>query len=151
MNGWDLCWNAGGLSLATWDGLQLWLQKQHIDVVMIQETHWTVTSEWTSDEWICIHSAASPSKTGGLLTMLSKRLPSAARCGPCSTIPWICQVNLFDKGVPCEGLWDSSQREQIAACLDMEFVSGRWPESNPETLRTWKWCSVLQSKNNLIS
>lgn len=51
-----LSWNAGGLKQSDWDNLQLWLSKQDIAVVMIQETK------------------STPAKSGGLLTLISKKL-----------------------------------------------------------------------------
>ncbi len=69
-----LSWNTGGLSQASWDNLQLWLTKQKIDILMLQETHWRSTNEWVNADYTCIHSAATPCRPGGLLTLISKKL-----------------------------------------------------------------------------
>ena len=58
-----LSWNTGGLSQASWDNLQLWITKQKIDILMLQETHWKSTNEWVNAAYTCIHSAANPSRS----------------------------------------------------------------------------------------
>ena len=72
-------WNAGGLKQSDWDNLQLWLSRQEIAVVMIQETKWNHCFEWLTDTCTCIHSATNPAKTGGLLTLISKKLIAQQR------------------------------------------------------------------------
>ena len=67
-------WNTSGLSQASWDNLQMWIMNQKIDVLMLQETHWRTTNEWINADYTCIHSAANPSRSGGLLTLISKKL-----------------------------------------------------------------------------
>ena len=67
-------WNTGGLSQASWDNLQMWITHQKIDILMLQETHWRTTNEWVNAAYTCIHSAANPSRSGGLLTLISKKL-----------------------------------------------------------------------------
>lgn len=67
-------WNAGGLTQSSWDNLQMWLSKQDISVVFVQESKWKHCSEWLSPAYTCIHSAATPTKSGGLLTLVSRRL-----------------------------------------------------------------------------
>ena len=69
-----LNWNTGGLSQANWDNLQLWLCKNPVDVVFLQETRWRTSNEWLSQHFVCIHSAATPSKSGGLLVLISRKL-----------------------------------------------------------------------------
>ena len=68
-----LCWNSGGLPSADWDWIQHWLTQQSIDVIAIQESHWPFTNEWQQRDFYCFHSGCS-SRSGGLLTLISKRL-----------------------------------------------------------------------------
>eukprot|EP00435_Cladocopium_sp_Y103_P006280 s4171_g2.t1 len=69
-----LSWNAGGLSKATWDLTLQWIDEQNnIDLIMIQESHWKFTNEWTLPQYNCIHSGFS-GKQAGLLCLISKRL-----------------------------------------------------------------------------
>ena len=69
-----LSWNAGGLSQANWDNLQLWLCQNPVDVVFLQETRWRTSNEWISKHYVCVHSAATPSKSGGLLVLILRTL-----------------------------------------------------------------------------
>lgn len=66
-------WNCGGLTQAAWDHFQQWLTLQELDIVLIQETHWQFSSEWTQSHYYCMHSGIS-SRQAGLLTMISKRI-----------------------------------------------------------------------------
>ena len=68
-----LSWNAGGMSTTDWDHFQIWICKQHIDVICIQETHWQFTSEWVQDRYFCVHSSMNKSQAG-VLTMISKSI-----------------------------------------------------------------------------
>ena len=75
-----LTWNAGGLAAYAWDALQAWLLSQQIDIILIQETHWTSTLEWTQDRYHCIHSSTG-SRRGGLLTLIAKNICTEADIG----------------------------------------------------------------------
>eukprot|EP00435_Cladocopium_sp_Y103_P052586 s2661_g16.t1 len=69
-----LSWNAGGLSQAAWDLTLQWIDEQRdLDLIMIQESHWKFTNEWTLPHYNCIHSGFS-GKQAGLLCLVSKRL-----------------------------------------------------------------------------
>ena len=53
-------WNCSGLSQELFLEWQVWLRtKPNIAAFTLQETHWGMTSEWTTEEWIIIHSAAA--------------------------------------------------------------------------------------------
>ena len=82
-----LTWNAGGLSPARWDMLQLWLEMQPLDIICIQETRWPYVREWQSAHYHCIHSGI-PGRQAGLMCLISKRL-----C-PAEQISW----NIVDPG-----------------------------------------------------
>ena len=77
-----LCWNVGGLSNAVLDELYCWLDQpanRVYKIVMIQETHWTFSSEWVSGRWSLLHSGSTKHKGGGLLTLIDKDLcPTAS-------------------------------------------------------------------------
>ena len=53
-----LQWNSSGLSNARLDELKCWLHPQNLDVVVILETHWRFTGEWSDTDWNFIHSGA---------------------------------------------------------------------------------------------
>ena len=66
-------WNTGGLSGHSWDLFQAWALEQSLDVILLQETHWTQTLEWTQTKYHCIH-CGSGDRTGGLLCMVARTL-----------------------------------------------------------------------------
>ena len=71
---WVLSWNVGGLTNAILDELQVWLRQpanSHIQVVMLQETRWQFSSDWSSPHWHFVHSGHTKQKGSGVLTMVS--------------------------------------------------------------------------------
>ena len=52
--------------------LQIWLDSQAIDVIMLQETHWSYTREWLQEKYYAIHSGAQ-TRQAGLLCLISKQ------------------------------------------------------------------------------
>ena len=72
-----LSWNVGGLTNSILDELQVWLDRaenQDIQVVMLQETRWTFTSEWSNAQWAFQHAGHKSHKGSGVLTMVSTKL-----------------------------------------------------------------------------
>ena len=71
-------WNASGLSSSMFQELIAWCDIQsNIDVIVIQETHWHETSDFTTGPWQAIHSSgrAAPDGLGrcsGLLFLLHR-------------------------------------------------------------------------------
>ena len=75
-----LSWNVGGLTNNILDELQVWLSQeanQNIQVVMLQETRWTFSSEWANEHWTFIHTGLKTHRGSGVLTMVSTRLCSS--------------------------------------------------------------------------
>ena len=71
-----ISWNTGGLSGHLWDGFQSWIREQNMDLVMLQETHWTNSIEWSQDRFHCIHSGTG-SRKGGIMCMVAKQFCAA--------------------------------------------------------------------------
>ena len=60
-----MSWNAGHLGQQQWGELKTWLAaeaEQYCDVLILQETHWTATTEFAVSGWYCV-SSASPKET----------------------------------------------------------------------------------------
>ena len=60
-----LSWNAGHLGQQQWSEVKSWLlteASQTCDVLVLQETHWQATAEFTASGWYCVLSA-SPDDT----------------------------------------------------------------------------------------
>ena len=69
--------NLGGLSTAAYDEFQVWLHSDSslsaVDIVCLQETHWTADYEYEVPKWHVLHSGRSD-KSGGLMICVSKKL-----------------------------------------------------------------------------
>ena len=74
-------WNGGGLSLTKLDEIKAWALTQCLDVLVLTETRWSWTNEWTDDTWSYVHVGSPADRSAGILIMTSKRLctPSALR------------------------------------------------------------------------
>ena len=60
-----LSWNAGHLGQQQWSEIMSWLSteaSQTCDILVLQETHWQTTAEFTASGWYCV-SSASPDDT----------------------------------------------------------------------------------------
>ncbi|CAE7763302.1 Pol, partial [Symbiodinium sp. CCMP2456] len=74
-----LSWNTSGLSSAMFQELLAWTEAHSAaDIIILQETHWDVTSDFQSGQWMAIHSSgkASPDPYGrytGLLFLLHRQ------------------------------------------------------------------------------
>ena len=74
-----LSWNVGGLTTAILDELQIWLKQpanKCYKFVLLQETRWQWSSEWSNPEWHFLHSGHSKQKGAGVLTMISTAIAS---------------------------------------------------------------------------
>ena len=67
-------WNCSGLSQELFLEFQVWLRtKPDILVFTLQETHWSMTSEWSTEEWYIVHSSAAKPKQGGVMIGIRKQ------------------------------------------------------------------------------
>ena len=76
-----VCWNAGGLTVAKLQEIELWLEQCHtqgstVHVCVLTETHWSFDSEWQLSSYNVIHSGLSNRK-GGVLLLVHKGLVTA--------------------------------------------------------------------------
>lgn len=92
-------WNSGGLALHKWDALQLWLQHHNMDIIYLQETHWSHASDWCTNNYFCIHSGTASKRGAGVMTMVSRRI-----CGP-TDLAWqtLCDGRLLHVQVCLHG------------------------------------------------
>ena len=70
--------NVGGMTTATWNELNAWLniaEPDRYDIIAIQETHWKHNSEFCSGPWTVVGSGcAEGDRCAGVLIMVHKRL-----------------------------------------------------------------------------
>ena len=53
--------NAGGLNSSMYQEVLAWCDQQaSLDIVILQETHWGQTGDFTSGKWLTMHTAGSP-------------------------------------------------------------------------------------------
>ena len=60
-------WNCGGLGSQLYAEVLYWAKVSAVDILLLQETHWSQSSEWQDEEWFFVHSAASKCRSGGVL------------------------------------------------------------------------------------
>ena len=93
-------WNCDGLSSTLYNELLCWLDKHDsIDAILLQETHWSRTMEWSERGWHFCHSASAKANTAGVLIGVRARFAKA------STINWhehipgrLLQMRCFSAG-----------------------------------------------------
>ena len=76
-----LSWNAGHLGQQQWAEIKSWLQTEakHVcDVLVLQETHWQATAEFSVAGWCCVSSASEyvPTKEDTNLGGLAQPAPT---------------------------------------------------------------------------
>ena len=73
-----ITWNAGGLTATSWQALQLWLSALHVDIVAVQETHWSFEGVFNIPGWVCVHSGKTDQdRFAGVMLMISDARASA--------------------------------------------------------------------------
>ena len=76
-----LTFNVSGLSSAIWQEMQAWLcttEANSYDIILLQETHWTSISDFTSGQWRCVGTPiADKDKCSGLAMLVHSRLGPA--------------------------------------------------------------------------
>ena len=76
-------WNCDGLSAALYAEILCWLGKHtEIDIIFLQETHWSKSMEWSTGEWHFCHSASLRRNSAGVLIGVRASFAKA------STISW---------------------------------------------------------------
>ena len=67
-------WNSGGLPKDAWMEFQLWLHDQKdYNVIMIQETHWRFSSQFSLPKYHALHSGTADHRHQGCLMLIHKR------------------------------------------------------------------------------
>ena len=65
------CWNICSLSNYKFDILRQWMLSQHLDIMILQDTRWGFSGDWSDKHYAYIHSG-STGKTGGMMTIIRK-------------------------------------------------------------------------------
>ena len=70
-------WNVGGLAGDTYDNLLVYLFENNVSIALIQETHWSFSSTWSTKHFHCIHSGCGRG-VAGCLTLIRQNVCAAA-------------------------------------------------------------------------
>ena len=65
-----LSWNVGGLSDVLFTELKQWLNdttNREISIIILQETHWNFSGDWTTEDWHFCHTTSGKKGSGGIL------------------------------------------------------------------------------------
>ena len=93
-------WNCDGLSSTLYNELLCWLTRHDdIDAVMLQETHWSRTMEWSERGWHFCHSASARANSAGVMIGVRARFARADAINWQEQIPGrLLQMRCFSAG-----------------------------------------------------
>ena len=83
-----LSWNTGHLGQQQWSEIKTWLASEadkHCDVLILQETHWTASAEFTVSGWYCVSSASPPDPSSSVESARLGKILSPKE-GPSTTV-----------------------------------------------------------------
>ena len=72
-----LSWNARSLSMELWHEVQMYSKLHQFDLVFLQSTCWTFTSNWMANGYYIAHSGSTADPHSGLLIMVNQSLGKA--------------------------------------------------------------------------
>eukprot|EP00435_Cladocopium_sp_Y103_P022243 s4358_g5.t1 len=75
-----LTWNTGGLSQASFIEVQMWARRLALDCLILTETRWTFTAEWSTEHWHVIHSGTG-TRQAGVMILVSRTLANEHQLG----------------------------------------------------------------------
>ena len=88
-------WNCGGLSEQLHAEILCWAGQEGVDVLLLQETHWSQAMEWQDANWCYVHSAAAKPRTGGVMAVFARK---SLDVGTCAGARW-CRADYCTYGV----------------------------------------------------
>ena len=79
--------NVGGLANTKLAEIQHWALQKDIDAIVLTESRWTFTSEWSNPKWNCIHSGTSQDHSDGILILVRPHVCPVDKIGITEYIP----------------------------------------------------------------
>lgn len=79
--------NVGGLATEKLHEVKIWATQSALDILLLSETRWNFTSEWTDDTWYHLHTGTAEDKADGLLFLIRRTLCSAEQIGFAAPMP----------------------------------------------------------------
>ncbi|CAE7817602.1 unnamed protein product [Symbiodinium sp. CCMP2592] len=129
-----------------------WLATHGVwDVVVLQETHWGITEDFSSGEWSCVHSSGhsakdGPDKSAGILIMVSRkafRNIATQEHVPSRLLQVRAYHNQSQHNVDILGLYQHVHRTTLSASQNRRLRQGVW-HALQQTLDT------LPARNKVI-
>ena len=128
------CWNICSLSNYKFDILRQWMLSQHLDIMLLQDTRWGFSGDWSDNNYAYIHSG-STGKTGGTMIIIRKGLCKLDRISWRAVVPGrLLHVRLY---LPSTGI-DIISAYQHA-----------WIQHDPNCLQHRQ--ELLQACNQLVA
>ena len=103
-----LSWNAEHLGQREWSEIKTWLAieaDKHCDVLILQETHWTASAEFTVSGWYCVSSASPLDSSRQTLPAQRGRRKTRKNPeeGPSATVADGVQGRVLEVRADCDG------------------------------------------------
>ena len=96
-------WNCGGLSSQLYAEVLYSAKVSAVDILLLQETHWSQSSEWQDEDWCFVHSAASKCRSGGVLVGIRKEKVNVRTLKWSELVPGrLLHVRGTLDGTPCD-------------------------------------------------
>ena len=73
--------NVGGLSTHKLEEIKTWGTSIHADIIVLLETRWSFSSEWTDEAWHAIHSGSVADRADGVLVLIRQGVAQASQIG----------------------------------------------------------------------
>ena len=80
-------YNVGGLSSHKLEELKAWGLHIHADVLILVETRWGFSSEWSDANWHALHSGTSEDMADGILILVRGKTIQASQIGSAAILP----------------------------------------------------------------
>ena len=80
-------YNVGGLSSHKLEEIQQWGLQVDADLVILLETRWGFSSEWSTPAWHVLHSGSSEDKADGILILLRTKTIHSSQIGSVAVMP----------------------------------------------------------------
>ena len=141
-------WNVDGLTDTLLVEIRKYLpENSHISLIMLQETHWSFSGEWSESGWNFVHSASGRKGSGGVLIGLRDET------FPSSSIRWGEIVPGHLLHVRCQGM-----KQQFDLLCVYQYALGLKGEAPADTFkkraRLWNkmdaWLSSVPIRSDLV-
>ena len=113
------CWNICSLSNYTFDILHQWMLSQHLDIMLLQDTRWGFSGDWSDNNYAYIHSGSN-GKTGGTMIIIRKGFCNLDRISWRAVVPGrLLHVRLYlpSMGIDIISAYQHAWIQNDPACL----------------------------------